>query len=173
MRQAITLFFSLFLCFSVYGQTNDKDIKLRSNFIIDLIDKVEWPDGTVQDSFVINVVGDNGIVSALQSLVASNSSGRKKIVINSVSIDVKFEACQMVVIATDSLNHLAKILKKTAKKPILTVSMYKTFARYGVMINIREITDSKIKYAINKMTARKAKLEISKDLVKNAVETYG
>jgi len=173
MIKAVTLFLSLFLCFSVYGQTNDKDIELSSKFIIDLIDKVEWPDASSQDSFVINVVGDGKYVPILQSIVSSSPSSGKKIVINSVSIDDKFEECQIVFIATDSLNHLAKILKQVEKKPILTVSMFGTFARYGVMVNIREVKNSKIKYAINKMTARKVKLIISEDLIKKAVETFG
>ena len=51
--------------------------------------------------------------------------------------------------------------------------MHGTFARYGVMVNIREIKDNKIIYAINNMTARKAKLKISDDLLKKAVETFG
>jgi len=172
MKLTITFLFTLLILFSVYGQANDKDIELSSKFIIDLIDKVEWPDGTGNDKFVINVVGDGKYVPILQSIASVNFPG-KNIVINSASIDDKLDESQIVFIATDSLSHLAKILKQVEKKPILTVSMHGTYARYGVMVNIREIKNSKIKYAINNMTARKAKLKISADLIKKAVETFG
>lgn len=173
MKRIMTLFIILILGLAVNGQNNDKEIELSSKFIIDLIDEVEWSEGSYRDSFVINVVGDNSFVPILQSIARSDSSGGKKIVINSVSLDDKFEECQMIFIATDSLSHLAKILKKVEKKPILTVSMHDTFARYGVMVNIREIRNNKIKYAVNNITARKSKLKISDELLKKAVETFG
>ncbi|RKX17629.1 MAG: hypothetical protein DRP51_10540 [Candidatus Zixiibacteriota bacterium] len=173
MKLMTTILFILFLSLTAFGQNNDKDVELSSKFIIDLIDKVEWPDASSKDSFVINVVGDGKYVPILQSIVSSSPSNGKNITINSVSIDNKLDGCQIVFIATDSLNHLAKILKQVEKKPILTVSMFGTFARYGVMVNIREVKNSKIKYAVNKMTARKAKLIISEDLIKKAVETFG
>jgi len=173
MKRMMVIFFLILLCSVVNGQDNDKNIELSSKFIMDLIEKVEWPNGSEQDSFVINVVGDGKYVPILQSIASANSSGGKKIVVNSMSIDDKFEECQMIFIATDSLSHLAKILKRVEKKPTLTVSMHGTYARYGVMINIREIKNGKIKYAINNMTARKSKLKISADLIKKAVETFG
>lgn len=172
MKRMTVIFFMILLCSAVNGQNNNKDIELSSKFIMDLIDKVEWPNASNQDSFVVNVIGDGKYVPILQSIASSNSSG-KKIVVNSVSIDDKFEECQMIFIATDSLSHLAKILKRVEKKPTLTVSMHGTYARYGVMINIREIKNNKVKYAINNMTARKSKLKISADLIKKAVETFG
>jgi len=173
MRQVVTIFLSLYLCLSVFGQTNEKDIELSSKFIIDLIDKVEWPNGANQDSFIINVVGDGKYVPILKSIAGSKSSNGKEIVINSISVDEKIGDCQIVFIATDSLSHLAKILKQVENKPTLTVSTFGTFARYGVMVNIRDIKNSQIVYAVNKMTARKAKLKISEDLIKKAVETFG
>ena len=96
-----------------------------------------------------------------------------KIMVNSKSINDKFEDCHLLFIGSDSLSHLAKILKKVENKPTLTVSNHGTFARYGVMINIREIKNNKVRYAVNNMTARKSKLKISEDLLKKAIETYG
>ena len=173
MKLIMTLSIILILGLAVNGQDNDKDIELSSKFIIDLIDEVEWPEGSYRDSFVINVVGDNGFVSILRSIARSKSSGGKNIIINPVSIDDKFEECQMIFISTDSLSHLAKILKKAEKKPILTVSIHRSFARYGVMVNIREIKNNKIEYDINNMTARKSNLKIDEDFRKKAVETFG
>ena len=80
MKLIMTLSIILILGLAVNGQDNDKDIELSSKFIIDLIDEVEWPEGSYRDSFVINVVGDNGFVPILQSIARSDSSGGKKIV---------------------------------------------------------------------------------------------
>ncbi|MCP4704657.1 MAG: YfiR family protein [candidate division Zixibacteria bacterium] len=173
MKRMILILVIVLLCPAVFGQNNDKDVELSSKFIIDLISKVKWPAESDTESFVIKVVGNNLYVPILQSIADSNNSGDKKIVIKAVSLDDKFENCQIVFIATDDLGNLAKVLNKVEKKSTLTVSMHGTFARYGVMVNIREIKDNEIKYAINKMTARKAKLEIDDDLIKDAVETFG
>ena len=170
MKQIGAIFLFLLLGLSVFAQ-NDDDNNISSNFIIDLIHKVEWPAGSNLDSFVINVVGDDKMVPALKSVAQSKSN--KKVIINSLSLNDNFEQCQILFIATDSLSHLAKILKRVENKPILTVSNQGTFARYGVMINIRDVKNNKIKYAVNNMTARKAKLKISDDLLKKAVETFG
>ena len=55
----------------------------------------------------------------------------------------------------------------------MTVSIHRSFARYGVMVNIREIKNNKIEYDINNMTARKSNLKIDEDFRKKAVETFG
>jgi len=173
MKRLMTLLVMLILSLTVNGQNNEKEIELSSKFIIDLIEKVEWPESAGRDSFVINVIGDNRFVPILRSMADTGRTGGKKIIINSVTLEDKFDECQMIFIATDSLSRLAKILKKVEKKPVLTVSMHGTFARYGVMVNIREIKNNKIKYAINNMTAHKSNLKISEDLRKKAVETFG
>ena len=173
MKRIILIFVIILVCPAVFGQNNNKDAELSSKFIIDLISKVIWPEKIEGNNFTINVVGDNKLVPLLQSLVKSNKSGEENVIINSVGLDGKIEECQMVFIAADSLELLAKILKRVEKKPILTVSMYSTFARYGVMVNIREAKNNEIEYAINNMTTRRSNLIMSDDLIKKAVETYG
>jgi len=172
MKIPAMLIFIMLLGMSVFGQPDSaKDTDLISNFVIDVIDKVKWPDNMNKDSLTILVVGNGNYSSELES--AARAKNGRKVTIKSISANEKIENCGMVFIATDSLNHLAGILKQVENKPILTVSKHGTFARYGVMINIREAKNKKVKYALNNMTARHSKIEFNSELIAKAVETYG
>ncbi len=148
----------------------------KSEFILDLIEKVEWPAeaGVKTKPFEICVIGDASLAEKLNKLAANISKPGFKIVVRAIDADQDYLSARIVVIATDDLGELASVLKNVKDKPILTVGERKGFARYGVMINIIESEETgKLNLIINKITSRKAGLEIDPDLIKRADKIYG
>ena len=173
MKKLIITFllpFTLLTFFTAQAGVASKD---KADFVLSLIDKVEWPNGTDANTggeFVITVIGNCDYMDALTSGAAAIAG--KKIVVKTAGIDEDFSQTQMLLIATTELSDLAKILKKVKAKPVLTVTESKGFARYGVMVEL--ITDgTKIEYVINKMSAKEVSLTINSKLVDKAKTTYG
>ncbi len=172
MKVAAKIVFILLISASLSGQVDTtSNNRLHSAFVMEVIDEVEWPNKSNQDSVAIVVIGDGGFVASLDQ--AAKSKNSRKVIVKSASVEDNLAIYDIVFIATDSLDHLAKILKKVENLPILTISNHGTFARYGVMIGISDIKDDKINFVINNMTARHSKIKISKDLIVRAVKTFG
>ena len=86
-----------------------------------------------------------------------------------LTLDGDFSGCQVVFFQTQDKSELAKILKKVAGQPILTVSDCTGFAGFGVMLNFyTEAEGGKVKFEVNSLAVSDAKLKISSSLLKLA-----
>jgi len=151
----------------------DKD---KAQFVFDLMNQVEWPQGTgaADGEFVIMVVGETPVTAALEVKAEEISKAGTKASVKTVAADASFAEADIVFIGTGELTELAKVLKGVAKTKALTVSDQSGFARYGVMVTVTNNKDTgKIGIEINQMAARNAGLKISQDLIKKADKTYG
>ncbi len=173
MKKLIALTFCLFLSVTVFAQNNsDKSVTNKAQFIIDLVDNLEWTKGKKlpdSETVTICVVEDAPIVAKLKEL-AANQAGKRKYDIKVVSLTDDLTDCHIVYLPTDDLGKLAKILKKVDGKKVLTVSDAQDFARYGVMVNIiDDASASKVKFEVNKMVLDMSGISLSQDLMKEAV----
>lgn len=148
------------------------DIDKMADFIINLAEEVNWPEGSFNESneFIISVIGNSDLADRLKKIDKSKS--RYKFVVRNASVDDEIENSHLVFLGITDLPDLAKALKKLKALPVLTVTNSSGFARYGVMIELLNKSD-KVEFAINKMTARDARIEISDKLIKKAVKTFG
>jgi len=173
-------FIFLFLVFtgSVLGQSTSEEENLnKARLIIELINNTEWPvEGAAgNDTFVIAVIGQPSFIGKFKELTGANPKIKKTLDIKSISADANFGTPDMVLIGEKDMSVLAKVLKKTEKRPIMTVTDSPGFARYGVIVELVSDVDGKgkVEYIINKMVMRKAGLKISDDLIKKAKQTFG
>ena len=156
----------------VAAELSEDDIKYRTDFILNCVEYVTWPDGSATDSngnVVIGVVGESPIVAALTKGVADKAKEGKKVEVKPLSVDDDLTGCQILFIATDDKAVLAKVLKKVDGKPILTMADAEYFANYGVMVNfIRGESEDKKKFEVNKMVLDMSRLKMSSQLLKLA-----
>jgi hypothetical protein len=157
------------------GEELTKDeIDYKADFIIKVVDYVTWPDGADTDSagaVVIAVLGESPLVPKLEELVAEKVKNGQKMTIKKVAMTDDLTDCQILFVTTEEKTELAKVLKKVAKAPVLTVSDAYYFARYGVMVNFyKEEADGKekIKFEVNQMTMGFVGLKMSSKLLKLA-----
>ena len=156
---------------SFQGGVCEDDVSYKADFILKLVDYVQWPAGagTSDDgSVVVGVAGGSPILDALKSKAAEKSAGAKKITIREVTLETATQ-CQILMITTTDKTVLAKILKQLGTAPVLTVSDCQGFAGFGVMINFfKEEGTGKTKFEANTLAAGDANLKISSQLLKLA-----
>lgn len=145
----------------------------KADFVVKLIDFVEWPAGKGTDgsgAVVIACVGDSPVIAALKDAAAKKTGEGTAVTVKSIAAGDPLAGCQMVFIGTCDKAELAKVMKAAAGQPVLTVSNCAKFAQFGVMVNISEESDggSKVKFEVNTMTVKEAGLKIGAQLLKLA-----
>jgi hypothetical protein len=179
MKRCLPVFLLiLILAGNIFSQdSSEKDLIKKAEFVIKLINNTEWPvENTAgNDTIIISIIGQPSFVGKLRDLAKTDNKLQKNIEIKSISIDDDFSNSSIIFIGENDLSVLAQVLKKTEKRPILTISDIDGFARYGVIVEL--ISDKegkgKIDFIVNKMVMKKAGLNISDDLLKKAKKTYG
>ena len=173
LRKLQTVCLLAILAAPVIGQDQpDKDAEFEAKFVLDLLDKVTWPNkgqGSDTETAVITVVGQSALTPKLREMAAGRKAGKRPVEIREAAVTDDFSGSAILFIATSNLRDLARILKKVDGTTILTVSQAEEFARYGVMINFyKEEGDAKVKYEINRLVVKFAGLKIDEGLVKKA-----
>jgi hypothetical protein len=148
----------------------DNKTNSQAKFILDLFNKIEWPESTTDSApFVISVVGDSPLADQLTTLAADKKVDGHTIEVRTVGIGDDLSKSKIVFISSSELSDLAKVLKRVDGKKILTVSDNENFARYGVMVNFFEDEgNSKLGYELNRLSLKLAGLKADPELVKNA-----
>lgn len=161
----------LILLFAVgVPYADDNNASSEAEFILNLFNKVEWPESTTDSSpFVISVVGNSPLVEQLSTLAADKKFDGHSVEVQSVGIGDDLTKSRIVFITSSELSDLAKVLRRVDGKKILTVSHNENFARYGVMINfVQEEGKSELTYELNRLSLKMAGLKADPELVKNA-----
>lgn len=149
------------------------DVSQKAEFIVKLIDYVEWPAGKNADgsgATVIACVGDSPVAAKLKELAAAKASEGLKITVKSITTAEPMTGYQIVFIGSCDKAELAKVLKGVAGQPTLTVSNCAGFAKFGVMVNILDDSagGAKVSFEVNTITVKDAGLKIGSQLLKLA-----
>ncbi len=171
MRTLSAFLLCLFVTLPAFGQNgSDEDAKYKADFIIKLINYVEWPTEAAtgaDGSVVVAVVGESNLTPYLKDLAAKKSAEGKKVTVKIVSMDDSLNGYQIVFFPGKDKPDLAKFLKKVDGAPILTVSDCDSFARHGVMVNFIS-EEGKVKFEVNTLVVSNCGLKMSSQLLKLA-----
>jgi hypothetical protein len=169
VRKIVTI--SLVSLFAVgIISADDNKITSEAEFILDLFNKIEWPESTTDSApFVISIIGETPLAEQLTALANDKTINGHAVEIQSVGIGDDLSKSMIVFIGSSELGDLAKVLKRVDGKKILTVSSNENFARYGVMINfVQDEGESKLGYELNKLSLKMAGLKADPELIENA-----
>ncbi|HDL03985.1 MAG: hypothetical protein DRP46_08515 [Candidatus Zixiibacteriota bacterium] len=179
MKRHLPVFILIFIfAANVFGQdSTEKDLVKKAEFVIKLIKNTEWPAENAggNDTFVISVIGQASFVGKLRDLAATDTKLKKTIEIKALSVDDDFSGSNIIFMGENDLSTLAQVLKRIENRPILTITDIDGLARYGVIVELVSDNEGKgkVDFIINKMVMKKAGLNISEDLIKQAKKTYG
>ena len=130
---------------------------------------VTWPaDHAPSDSFAICILGKDPFGPVLDSTVAGESIGSKKIGVRRLTKIQDGSRCNILFISSSEDDHLSSILTAAQKMNLLTVSDIKRFAERGGTIGLVTQKD-KIRFEVNRAAAEHCHLTVSSELLKVAV----
>ena len=140
---------------------------LKAVFVYNFAKYVYWPDsGQETERFELCLAGSDQIVEALQRLQGETLHSRQ-VTIRHLRTGSSPADCQLLFIGESEQSQLESLLKPLSERPVLTISDISRFAERGGIIEFFW-ENSKIRFAINLQTAKKAGLKISSRLLKLA-----
>jgi hypothetical protein len=149
--------------------------EMKAKFIVQMLDNTIWPENNninSQNEVVIYLVGDSSLAPDIRNQ-ANILYKNFKISVSAKTIDDDLTGCHILCIASDSLSHLAQVLKKVSDLPIVTIGQTAGFGRHGVMVNMREMNGEDVIYSINNMAAKVVGLKFNSGFIEKAAKTYG
>ena len=174
MRKSLVILSGLLLAIFAMAQADtDKDVTRKAEFIIGLIDNVQWSDGEKPgegDEIVIYVVGESPVTSKLTEIAEKEYASGPGVRVEVVAVTDDLSASHILFLPSDDVADLAKVLKKLSGSHTVTVANARDFARYGAMISFfDDDSDSDIHYEVNRLVAESAGITFSSKLMEKAV----
>jgi hypothetical protein len=143
--------------------------QVKSAFILNFVQFVDWPDKTFakgDDPIVIGVVGSDAVEAALTAATEGKTIKGRKIVIKHFPAE-SVGPCQVLFIAAASAQQAPGILKAVGDSSTLTVGDSDNFTEISGTIRFY-LEDRKVRFEINQAAAERAHLQVSAKLLKLA-----
>ena len=137
---------------------------VHANIIYHFTKYIDWPESKKTGDFIIGIVGESPLYSALTNFVADKTAGDQKIVVKIYSHSEAVYGCQILFISEEESSYLKKILLRTNGTPLLIVTESEGAAHAGSCINFAIVFDH-VKIEINKNNIELRHLNIASDLL--------
>lgn len=145
-----------------------KEYVVKAAILYKFIQFVEWPStGGPMTDINVCLIGTDPFGSVLSIIEKQKLNNTAVHVVRNVP-DSKVSACHVLFISTSEEYRASKILSMVQGKPILTVSEIDGFITKGGMIGFM-MSDNKVKFEINNVSARKANLRIDAQVLELAL----
>jgi hypothetical protein len=145
---------------------------VKAAFVYNFAKFVEWPEGTfagATDPIALCVLGENPFGPLLEDAVRDKTVNARQIVVHESKTLSPAVRCHIVFLASGSLD---ESLAALAKRPVLTVSDAESAVERGAIIGLR-LEERKVRFEVNLIAAKKARLKLSSQLLKVAARLIG
>jgi len=152
------------------AQTPSREYQLKSVFLFNFTQFVEWPKesfSTDEAPLVIGVLGDSPFGSFLDEVVAGEKVNGHPVIIRYCKTIDEITSCHILFISNTSSNIEDQALAVLKGRSTLTVSDTPGFLNDGGMVRFFT-RDNKVKLQINHESSKAANLTISSKLLKLA-----
>jgi len=168
MRNCYLLIAVVLLMFSssVFAQQQEQ---VQSAFIYHFTKYMEWPESKETGDFIIAVVGNDPIVSHLNTLAATKKVGVQKIVVKKYSSASDVLNCDMIFLSSKSSSQLSICLAKAKEYNALLVTEKVGSGKKGSGINF-VIIGGKPKFEINEAAIKASGIKVSTKLVQLGIK---
>lgn len=139
---------------------------LKSVFIYNFANMIEWPQESKTGDFIIGVIGGSGVKGELEKMAASKKVGSQTIVVKHFSSAAEVSSCHIVLVSNDKKGELANVLSK--KDNTLIISEEGGAAKKGAGISF-VLVSGKIKFELNKKNVVDSGLKVGGSLEKLAI----
>jgi hypothetical protein len=145
---------------------------VKAAFLYNFAKFVEWPARTfagAADPIVLCVLGENPFGTLLDDAVRDKTVNGRQIAVHESKTLSAAAGCHIVFLASGSLD---ESLSALANKSVLTVSDAESAVDRGAIIGLK-LAERKVRFEVNLVAARKARLKLSSQLLKIAVRLIG
>ena len=146
------------------------EYQIKAAFLYKFARYVEWPARTFAsptDTLVISVLGKDPFQDTLDRVAKGKTVRGRPIRIGRARDLNEVESAHILFVSESKRRQLGSILERIGRRPLLTVSDTKSFARDGGIIGFGT-RDERISLDINVEAARRAGLRVSSRLLKIA-----
>lgn len=145
-----------------------EEADVEAAFVYKFAKFIEWPGQKRGDGpLVIGVLGDSAVEGALNRIRAQAKVGGYPVEVRVLRNLDGIGGCHIVFVSSSESGRLKDVLDKAVAGNVLAVSDMARFVERGGMIGL-EREEARIRFAINSVTASRAGLKISSQLLKIA-----
>jgi formate dehydrogenase assembly factor FdhD len=160
------LLFSLLVFICLFGTTAStvaQDERFKAIFIYNFTKYINWP--VSQGDFVINVLGNDGIIHEIDEIATKKTVGNSKIDIIRILTPSEIKKCQILFVASNKMDLLSEVIQIAKKNNILVITEKANACKEGSCINFLS-RDGKLTFEISKLNIETCGLQVSVDLLK-------
>jgi len=157
----------LLIFFSSLQLNAASETQIKAVFLKKFTHLIEWPDNNRSD-FTICVLNDLRFGRELRKVYTNKEFKSKTVKIVNISEKAAIPECQLLFIGKE-VRGIAKLMKSTSARPMLTVSDNKAFIEDDVMITMF-LNQNRFRYIINNKRAQNVNIKISYLLLKSALK---
>lgn len=154
----------------VFSGTKPHEYEVKSAFIFNFAQFIDWPDSAFESStspFYIGVLGDNPFNSYLEKIISNKTLKGRKIEILYFRNFKEVKFAHILFISSSEKRRLKHIFRDFDTTGILTIGDTEEFILTGGAIGFI-MKDNKVRFEINLNSVRKARLIISSKLLRLA-----
>jgi hypothetical protein len=141
--------------------------EVQAAVIYNVIKYIQWAnENDGKDSFVIGVLGDDKLYTAL-SIYQNKPKGTKKISVNKLSSADQATSCDLFFLGQPRLKDFEKAKELTNQRPTLFVTSADTYGQKGSSVNLNAV-DNKLVIEINEPSINGSGFRVSGSLMSMA-----
>jgi hypothetical protein len=139
---------------------------LKTAFVYNFAKFTRWPTDAWEgpdNDLMLCTIGDGLMVRSLARLGSEKVRGRS-VTVRALMTESRIDACHMLFISGSVHRHMARIIARVGKAPILTISEIRGFSDAGGIIQLYR-AQKRVRFKINLRAATEKRLEISSRLL--------
>lgn len=160
---------------TAYAESNvraevSSEYSVKAAFLYNFARYVKWPKSALDaknEPLVIAVLGKNPFGKILEEAFHDKRIGSHPLQVKYFADRAALRDCHILFVPASEESEIEKLRERYAKQAVLLVSESISAARQGAQVGFY-LENSKVRFAINEVAARQARLEVSSELLKLA-----
>ena len=147
----------------VSGQTSMSLHQLQASYVYSFVKFSSWPAAAFESAaapVVLGVVQDGPLFEALGEVTRSKVAQSRPVIVRALAVDDSFADIHVLFVGDIERTEIADIIRRTSRRPVLTVSLVDRFAQLGGVIGL-VLNDGKLGFEINVQAAAQQQIKVT------------
>jgi hypothetical protein len=157
------------------ARAQPSEYEVKAAFLFNFAKFVDWPEGSFtapEQGLRLCVLGSDPFGQTLDQVVSGKEVNGRPVEVRRVQAPAVPPHCHILFLSGSEDERLGQHLRHLRHVSVLTVSDVDGFAERGGVIGMR-MDQNKVRFEVNMIAARDAKLKLSSQLLKVATQLFG